>query len=513
MDKEKTRYYKRMSQINFLESRTVKMFMTNIIVTFCFFSICISSTHYSADFFHTYFNPSAKQHLNLGRVFHYLIYKTLECLGIQIEHHVTFNQIFLTFMIAILATILWQLFSKLFEIDNYRTDIILDAIVLLNFLNINILEGWYIFSETCFGGAISLMISYCAIISFCKGKMFCEYLKSFVFLIVALGMYQVYIETFLIMCATYVLIQNKCVLNKQMCLEFCRIIFIGGLASICSILFIRILEIFKLSTENDITASINLNIIMKNSSEILKNILSVFDDYHGYMPKHSVLIFVSLVIIMILLAVLNRDHAMLRIITLLIFGVAILIAAYLPHFIVSTVWLAPRAILGVSTILFSVSMIAFFYAKQSDVKIYILAVMVILFLGTSFIQTQKIIVDEAILAGIEQENVHQLGEKIAEYEENTGNDVHYIAYTHDATYKWTFDPIKYNIYDTNARRANVEWSFINMVNFYLNRSFEKKDVDRSKFECISGSGDRNWNYLNLDEQIYFEGDTLYIVIY
>ena len=69
------------------------------------------------------------------------------------------------------------------------------------------------------------------------------------------------------------------------------------------------------------------------------------------------------------------------------------------------------------------------------------------------------------------------------------------------------------IYDTNARRANVEWSFINMVNFYLNRSFEKKDVDRSKFECISGSGDRNWNYLNLDEQIYFEGDTLYIVIY
>ena len=213
-----------------------------------------------------------------------------------------------------------------------------------------------------------------------------------------------------------------------MCWGFGKIILVGGLASICSILLTRILEFLKISTENDRTASININTIIKNGSEIMNNILTVFDDYHGYMPKHSVLIFVSLVIIMILLAVLNRDHAMLRIITLLIFGVAILIAAYLPHFIVSTVWLAPRAILGVSTILFSVSMIAFFYAKQSDVKIYILAVMVILFLGTSFIQTQKIIVDEAILAGIEQENVHQLGEKIAEYEENTGNDVHYIAY-------------------------------------------------------------------------------------
>ena len=245
----------------------------------------------------------------------------------------------------------------------------------------------------------------------------------------------------------------------------------------------------------------------------MNNILTVFDDYHGYMPKHSVLIFILLVTIIILLTVFKRDHVILRIITLLIFGVAILIAAYLPHFIVAIVWLAPRAILGVSTVLFSISLIAFFYVKQSHFKMYTLAATVILFLGVSFIQTQKIIVDEAILAGIEQENIHQLGEKIAEYETNTGNEIHYISYIHDAVYKWTFDPIKYNIYETNGRRANVEWSFVNMINFYLNRSFEKKDVDRSRFECILGSDGKNWNYINLDEQMYFEGDTLYMVIY
>lgn len=513
MNKEKIECYKQNVQINLFSSKTFKIFMANIIVAFCFFSISITSTHYSADFFSTYFKSSAKQHLNLGRVFHYLIYEMLEHLGVQIEHHVIFNQIFLTFIIAILATIVWRLFATSFEIDNYKTAIILDAIVLLNFLNINILEGWYIFSETCFGGAISLTISYCAICSFCKGKTFREYLKSYIFLSVALGMYQVYIESFLIMCATYILIKNNCILNKQMCWGFGKIILVGGLASICSILLTRILEFLKISTENDRTASININTIIKNGSEIMNNILTVFDDYHGYMPKHSVLIFILLVTIIILLTVFKRDHVILRIITLLIFGVAILIAAYLPHFIVAIVWLAPRAILGVSTVLFSISLIAFFYVKQSHFKMYTLAATVILFLGVSFIQTQKIIVDEAILAGIEQENIHQLGEKIAEYETNTGNEIHYISYIHDAVYKWTFDPIKYNIYETNARRANVEWSFVNMINFYLNRSFEKKDVDRSRFECILGNDGKNWNYINLDEQMYFEGDTLYMVIY
>ena len=138
MNKEKIECYKQNVQINLFSSKTFKIFMANIIVAFCFFSISITSTHYSADFFSTYFKSSAKQHLNLGRVFHYLIYEMLEHLGVQIEHHVIFNQIFLTFIIAILATIVWRLFATSFEIDNYKTAIILDAIVLLNFLNINI---------------------------------------------------------------------------------------------------------------------------------------------------------------------------------------------------------------------------------------------------------------------------------------------------------------------------------------------------------------------------------------
>lgn len=50
-----------------------------------------------------------------------------------------------------------------------------------------------------------------------------------------------------------------------------------------------------------------------------------------------------------------------------------------------------------------------------------------------------------------------------------------------------------------------------MINYYLKRNFKEKKFKEDKFERLFGS--KNWDYIELDEQIYFEGDTVYIAVY
>ena len=498
-------------KVDLLNNNTFVLLVVNCIISIVFYSITLSAKHYSADFFFTYYESSANQHLRLGRIFHYIIYKGLECFGIKIEHHVLFNQAFLIFIIAMLTTLLWNLFSELIGVENKRDAAVLDAVIWLNFFNISILEGWFLFPETCFGAAISLMISYGAIISFCKSIDWKGYLKTFLLLVVALGMYQVYIEIFLIITATYVLIKNQCVLTRKTIFDFLKIVMIGGAASIVSILIIKFLKICKISSGDSRTVVLDKNIIIHNSIEIARDFCGAIDDYCRYLPKHSALIFLLIILGILILSWYKEKKFVLRCVTLLIFIIACVIAAYLPHFIVSTLWLSPRTILGISSLIFSICIITFTYSKHENVEKSIFAIFLMLFLFVNFIQAQKIIVNNAILAGIEEENVHQLGEKIKEYEQSTGNQIKYISYEKDANCKWTFDPIEYCIYDTNLRRANVEWTFVNMINYYLKRNFKEKKFKEDKFERLFGS--KNWDYIELDEQIYFEGDTVYIAVY
>lgn len=499
------------NNIKLLQNKELKLFLVNSIVSLIYYSITLSARHYSADFFSTYFQSSANQHLKLGRIFHYVIYKLLECLGIKIEHHIIFNQVFLIIIMAMLTTLLWKLFSELIHIDNQRDAVILDAVIWLNFFNISILEGWFLFSETCFGAAISLTISYCAIITFCKSDDWRGYLKAFLFLVVALGMYQVYIEIFLIITAVYVLIKNQCILTKKTLYDFLKIILIGGMASIVSILITKLLEILNISSGDGRTVVIDGNIILRNGIEIVKNFRGVVDNYGGYLPKHSLLCYVCIMLALLGMSWYREKKFITRCIALVIFFIASVIAAYLPHFIVSTLWMAPRTILGISALLFSISIITFTYIKHKNIEKIIFSAFLMLFLFVNFIQIQRIVVNGSVLVGIEEENVHQLGEKIREYEQSTGNEIKYISYANDTCYKWTFDPVEYNIYNTNSRRANVEWAFVNMINFYSGRNFKEKELKKDKFEELFGN--KNWNYINLDEQIYFEDDTVYVAVY
>lgn len=489
----------------------IQILIFNVMLLFCVYSIAVFSIHYSPDSFSTFFNNPAHQHLRLGRLLNFLIYSGFETLNINIAKHVIFNQLFLIITMALLMTKLTEMFQSALNLKECRKDIfILNLIISLFFININILEGWFLFPETCFSGSISLTLSILSICLFCEAKNLKGYLLSFFVLLLALNMYQVYIENYLIIGAAFVFIENKTQIDFKCVRRLIYLIIIGAIASLTSVLILKVLEEIGLSTGNDRAVVLSLQVLINNAQSIFKNAIQVLNDYNGYLPKYSVATFVIALYGVIIFGIRkNGISPLAHYIAIVIFSCAIMIAAYLPHFVVSTVWLAPRAILGVSAAIASLAILAFSFSETFGKKVLFLAV--IAYLTVNYIQVQRIVVNGSINDGIDQEQVHQIGQVIEEYQNDTGNTIKYFAIHNDGGYKWAYDSVNYNIYETNSRKANVEWAVMPMINYYLGSDYLRVDFPDEKY--LDFFGDKNWDYFEPDEQIICEGDTLYMAVY
>ena len=62
------------------------------------------------------------------------------------------------------------------------------------------------------------------------------------------------------------------------------------------------------------------------------------------------------------------------------------------------------------------------------------------------------------------------------------------------------------------RKFACVWSIIYTMNYYCDRKFEEVDYVEPENEEYFSYGNLNYNEF-LEEQIYFKGDTIYMVIY
>ncbi|GAB2027632.1 hypothetical protein OfM2_15360 [Lactovum odontotermitis] len=100
---------------------------------------------------------------------------------------------------------------------------------------------------------------------------------------------------------------------------------------------------------------------------------------------------------------------------------------------------------------------------------------------------------------------------IENYERKSGNEIKNIAVAHDEAVRYSYDGIKYVYKDTNIKSMVVSWGDVATINYYTNENFTKIDMDDKVFEeQFKG---KNWDRFVENEQMFFEGDTLYLCIY
>ena len=100
---------------------------------------------------------------------------------------------------------------------------------------------------------------------------------------------------------------------------------------------------------------------------------------------------------------------------------------------------------------------------------------------------------------------------IEKHTRQTGIDIDYLAIERDAYPTWSYDGIDYVTYDMNVRNILRSWSNIGLINTANGTDYQPAEMDAEIWaQYFDG---KNWDRFSPDEQIVFNGNTAYIVIY
>ena len=106
----------------------------------------------------------------------------------------------------------------------------------------------------------------------------------------------------------------------------------------------------------------------------------------------------------------------------------------------------------------------------------------------------------------------QIADRIRTYEQEHHIEVTGVGVCYDASLEYKYgDYIKNGYYGEILSKAFMnEWSDVSAINYYSGRSFDRTEVPQEVKEQVR---QLNWDYVNLQEQMIFCGNEVYIAVY
>jgi hypothetical protein len=506
-----------MADINIINNQKPKIvkgiyiFLFNLVFISMSYGI-LTITHYAIDTYSCYFTTTAAQHLQLGRIFSYLIARTLDMMHINPARSQAPFTIFLFTMMALCSVLLVKKVCDTLKTLTLLRIITVNLAVLLSFVNIFILE-WYLNPESTVTAGFNLITLTIAVLAVCNKTSVKNLLISLLFLFISINIYQINITLFVILSLTIILLKNDLTLNKTSVMQSIWIFILGLAASVTNILALKILQVTGLAALNSRNIDISIHSLVDHFMILFgsNQQRSIWALGSGFMPSRAMLIFLIVGFIYLFMSIIKKRLSASKILfTVLIIAINYFII-FVPHMLTQSLWLAPRTMVGIFTFLTSIFLIII----KLDVHFKfpkIIPICIGLFLFLNFYQIQAIAMNHFAVNKIDKEYIMMINDKINEYEEKNGIAVTQIAMDKDAsvTYGY-FGNVQYISYDTNIRAFDASWSDVTSINCITGRNLKKIDMDDEIYNKYFK--DKDWKYFNPDEQMIFVGDTLYMMIY
>lgn len=344
-------------------------------------------------------------------------------------------------------------------------------------------------------------------------KQFVNYLngdkKSLIWMgllmLIAVFSYQGVVGIYIAIATVFIILHSK---NIKDFIKNNVIILLGyGIPAVINLLTVRLLFV------ND---RVNGQIILGESvQKILQGTKSMFNAY-GILPRGMFLILLCLVIILtFMVIILNKEklsQKVIRILGLLYVILATIGITLAPQIMQNTasIWLVPRSTYSFAGIIGIILMYLVLctngYKIKNKIEITYISIILIsiILLIVQFYRFNKIETDHYNLNYLDKINSMQIGNKIKEYEKETGNVVTNICIYQDESASYTYPGI-IAIGDINITGFSPEWSIITMINYYNNLNLVEKENDLNIKEQFK---QKDWNNFN-DEQLIFIDNTLH----
>lgn len=478
------------------------------------------STDSYAVFFYT--NSSLNGILELGRTGTYFLDRILLALGVN---SVTLSPLFTAVFILTLswsASMLLSLLKPAFHRPNLLTLLFLEFGVLLAYANIYFAELFF-FSDVALMYTFAVLFLTLALILFFHRFRIAGTILALVCLYLSLSFYQAFLGFFMIFGSMLILIRHDISGTpwtkqnaKPLFLDFLRLIVVGGGGSGANVLVLGFLTTigFTSSRGPALHMADILNSIQQTSGQFLYYYPA---GYPNYLPGSLKIIFI--LSSLILLCLLEDSFSSGReyypfssvIITFLVLFAGFL-SAFAPHFIAKSVWVTPRSICSFFAIFTVMAVvIAYNHSRNGKAMPFAGTVVVLLFLAVNIVCIQGIALDQMEVNRQDKREAEEIIQLIQEYEKESGQRVDTISWRRDSQYIRTHPGIQYTFMDMNIRAGARAWSLVGCIGYYAGRQFRSENMpDEILAAYFPG---QEWDCFQPEEQIRFEGNKMYLMVY
>lgn len=486
------------------------LFLLNFCILLTVYSVMYVVPHYNADVFAHFVHPSGNIGINAqhGRYVAAGLYWLFEKIHFDYTQFYFWGYMLLFSILSAGVSGLTVQFAEASDVKSLRYCVTLDAVMLTLAINLSVTE-LLLFPDIPYSVSMLYASFFLAILFWCKpNRKVSDCLLSFLFLSLCLDIYQVFIGMYVILAMAYVFIEAQFTAQKDIIRKTILILLIGLLASIQSLALMMLPQLLGTSSAQYVS-SLSVQQILNNAATIWSAQGNKWFGFDGFLPKAAPGVFMAAALVILTFTLFRRRiHPSVQLLVLLgLLGSWFM--SFAPYFLAANIWMPPRTL---------VSMFAFIalpgiwlWALGNDrVKILGAALYAVLLIMIA-VSTQKIAINNYALNTIDQEICNIISQKMAVYESENNVQIDTIAVGMDDDLTWGYSSIEYTIFDTNMRSFCCSWGDVSMIEFYTGRSFKRISLTRDEYSRIFGN--QSWDYFDSDEQIIFDGSTMYLAIY
>ena len=493
---------------------TLGFIAVNFVVVFLTYSVFITSNHHSCDTYSALVpGELARVYLGNGRLVQYGLFSLLDAAGLNISNRFAITQMLLTVINAVGTGVLAKRFFDTLGVRTFAHAAIIDFAMLVVVVNPCYLSGWYYWPETCIASCAGMAVLFLALGFWCvPEKRWPSKIASLVFVVLVTCMYQVYLELFLGIAVAFTLLEHGFSISKRCIVELFQIIAIcavGGMASIAAIALIGVfgVEVSRAST----AASMSLG-------ERIVNVLSFQDDIiltlYGMLPL-GLGLFMWAAPLVGAVAVGAHGGWKPRPIDALLVAVCyvgVYAVSFAPNVLASMAWVQPRVVIGVFNVVVLSAVLFAYASRNSFTAANAGAVVAVIVLVVMMVRIVDIQANTIRSNAYDDYELSAIAEELREHEAQTGEDITKVRYCYDGERVTSYPGVGYVVYDMNDRAMNVGYFF----SWALRDALGEPDLivelmDETERARVYGSAE--WARLDIDEQVRFDGDTMYVAIY
>ena len=235
-----------------------------------------------------------------------------------------------------------------------------------------------------------------------------------------------------------------------------------------------------------------------------------FEQFH-HLKKGMLLFYIVVLLAVCILEIINEREGKLKSVILTLYIVlGTFFTSFLLFFLDASADAAPRSVYT-GGMIYGVCLFYVFGKngkKDSKIAFKILgAALMVFIIFTDYVAFQKIFIERYKCNQEDKYLCEIIGEKIKEYEEESGEKIDTICYYKDKSVTWWDSG--YGKSQLVIRAQSTGWSRIYSLNMYLESNYKEGEPNKDIEKFFS---DRNWDTYS-DEQIKFEKNIAHICVY